>query len=164
VPVVVLQHISPGFTNGLADWLNTQCQVPVQVAVEGARVAAGGIYIAPTGHHLVIRGRSLAFSEGPNVSGHCPSVTVLFESVAREYGSAAIGVLLTGMGRDGAAGLRELKEAGATTLAQDEASSVVFGMPAAAIELGVVDHVASPEAIGQLLNELASTRRDRPAR
>ena len=90
------------------------------------------------------------------MAGHRPSATTLFQSAAQEYGAAAVGVLLSGMGDDGAAGLRDLKRAGAVTVAQDEASSVVFGMPAAAIQLGVVDHVLPPAAIAALLVQLAS--------
>jgi len=98
-----------------------------------------------------VRGRAVALVDGPPISLHRPSATHLFRSVAREYGGAAIGVLLTGMGDDGAAGLSDLKSAGATTIAQDEATSVVFGMPSAAIRLGVVEHVVPPTAIAPML-------------
>ena len=118
-----------------------------------------GIYVAPTGRHLTINGRMIRLADDPPVSGHRPSATVLFRSVAREYGPAAVGVLLTGMGEDGAAGLHELKRAGGVTIAQDEASSVVFGMPAVAISRGIVDHVLPPVRIAALLLDLARTER-----
>ena len=106
-----------------------------------------------------MQGRAIALTQDPPRSGHRPSATVLFQSVAREYGAAAVGVLLSGMGDDGAAGLRDMKRAGATTLAQDEASSVVFGMPAVAISMGVVDHVLPPERIPALLHQLVQPGR-----
>jgi two-component system chemotaxis response regulator CheB len=96
--------------------------------------------------------------DDPPVSGHRPSATVLFQSVAREYRAAALGVLLTGMGNDGASGLSDIKRAGGLTIAQDEASSVVFGMPAAAIELGVVDYLGSTAEIGRMMIEVSVSR------
>jgi two-component system chemotaxis response regulator CheB len=159
VPVLVVQHIAPGFAAGMVDWLRPECPLPIQLATGGIRLDRPAIYVAPTGEHLVVRGRALALTHDPPVSGHRPSATVLFQSVAREYGAAAVGILLSGMGDDGAAGLRDLKRAGATTIAQDEASSVVFGMPAVAISFGVVDHVLAPRRIPPLLLRLVEARR-----
>jgi two-component system chemotaxis response regulator CheB len=158
LPTLLVQHIAPGFEAGLVDWLRPQCAVPIQIAVDGARPTAPGIYVATAGRHLVVRGGVLVLTDDEPVTGHRPSATVLFDSVAREYRGAAVGVLLTGMGEDGAAGLRTLKAQGAITVAQDEATSIVFGMPAAAISMGVVDHVLSPERIASLLVELGALR------
>jgi two-component system chemotaxis response regulator CheB len=141
LPILVVQHIASGFEAPLVDWLTSQCALPVQLAESGQALGRPGIYVAPHGHHLVICKRSIALMDDPPVNGHRPSATVLFQSVARAYGPRAIGVLLTGMGEDGASGMQDLKEAGGVTIAQDEASSVIFGMPAKAIGLGVVDHV-----------------------
>lgn len=150
-PVLIVQHIAVGFAAGLVDWLRPQCRLPIKVAVDGQTLDQPGIWIAPPGRHMGVTRRGLALVDGPPVSLHRPSATYLFQSIAREYGHSAIGVLLTGMGDDGAIGLRDLKRAGAITIAQDEATSVVFGMPRAAIQLGVVDHVLPPTAIASIL-------------
>jgi len=150
-PVLVVQHIAEGFAASFVDWLRPQCALPIELGVEGQALNRPGIIVAPSGHHMGVRGRAVALADGPPISLHRPSATYLFQSVAREYGRGAIGVLLTGMGDDGAAGLRDLKNAGATTIAQDEPTSVVFGMPSAAISLGVVDHVMPPQAIVPIL-------------
>jgi two-component system chemotaxis response regulator CheB len=153
LPILIVQHIAPGFAEGLVTWLRPQCPVPIQLAVAGQRVTGPGIYVADSGRHLAVRGRAVTLTSDPPIAGHRPSATILFRSVAREYGPAAVGVLLTGMGDDGAAGLRDLKQAGGETIAQDEASSVVFGMPAVAIGLGVVDYIRPPAGIVSLLIE-----------
>jgi two-component system, chemotaxis family, protein-glutamate methylesterase/glutaminase len=155
LPVLVVQHIAPGFESGLIDWLRPQCAVPVELAVAGRTLSRPGILFAPSGHHLGVRMGTVELASEPPIAGHRPSATMLFQAVAREYGAAAVGVLLTGMGDDGAAGLRDLKRRGGTTIAQDEVSSVVFGMPAAAIAMGVVDRVLPPTAIAPLLVALA---------
>lgn len=156
LPILVVQHIAEGFAPGLVDWLRPLCALPIQLATPGAVLDHAAIFVSPTGRHLVVRGRVLALSDAGPVSGHRPSATVLFRAVAQEHAAAAIGVLLSGMGDDGAAGLRDLKRAGGLTIAQDEASSVVFGMPAVAIGMGVVDHVLPPAAIPGLLMQLAA--------
>jgi two-component system chemotaxis response regulator CheB len=150
-PVLIVQHIADGFASGLVDWLQPQCGLPIRMAADGESLNRPGIWVAPTGRHLTVHDRAIALTDGPPVSLHRPSATQLFQSVAAEYGQTAIGVLLTGMGEDGAAGLRDLKRAGGTTIAQDEASSVVFSMPSTAIQLGVVDHVVPPPAIASIL-------------
>jgi two-component system chemotaxis response regulator CheB len=159
LPVLVVQHTAAGFDSTLVDWLGPQCALPVRLAAAGQRLDRAEVSIAPTGWHLVVHNRSVVLTSAPPLAGHRPSATVLFQSLAREYGPAAIGVLLTGMADDGAAGLYALKRAGAITIAQDEASSVVFGMPAAAIGLGVVDHVLSPPQVAALLVQLAQRSR-----
>jgi two-component system chemotaxis response regulator CheB len=150
-PVVVAQHMPAGFTKAFANMLDRECAIEVREAVSGDLLRPGLALIAPGGRHLTVKraaGHLLAdLSGGPLVSRHRPSVDVLFESVAREVGSRAVGVLLTGMGDDGARGLLTMKKAGSATLAQDEASSVVYGMPKAALELGASDEVASLESM-----------------
>jgi len=141
VPVLVVQHIASGFLPNLVEWLRSTCALPLAVAEDGQPLTVPGIYLAPTGRHMVVQARRLTLTDEPPVSSHRPSVTVLFQSVAREHGSAAVGVQLTGMGDDGAAGLLAMRQAGATTIAQDEATSVVFGMPEVAIALGSVELV-----------------------
>ena len=141
--VLVTQHMPAGFTASFAKRLDGQCAVTVQEATDGRRVLPGHVYIAPGARHMELV-RSGAHYEcrlhdGPLVSGHRPSVDVLFHSVAAAAGRAAMGVILTGMGRDGAAGLLEMRRTGARTLGQTEASCVVYGMPKAAMQAGAVE-------------------------
>jgi two-component system chemotaxis response regulator CheB len=144
--VLIAQHMPPGFTRSFAQRLNGLCRIAVKEAEHGERVLPGHAYIAP-GHAHLLLARSGAnyvahLSEEPPVNRHRPSVDVLFHSAARNAGKNALGVILTGMGRDGAAGLLELKNSGAYTFAQDEASCVVFGMPREAIAIGGACEVA----------------------
>ena len=143
--VVVVQHMPENFTRAFADRLDQRCAVAVKEAENGDRVMPGCVLIAPGGSHLAVnRAGTRYFTEvksGPLVSRHRPSVDVLFHSVARHAGPNAIGVILTGMGRDGAKGMKAMHDAGAINIAQDESSCVVFGMPREAIALGAVDHV-----------------------
>jgi two-component system chemotaxis response regulator CheB len=150
-PVLIVQHIADDFAVSLVDWLRPQCALPIHIGVDGQSLNRPGIWVAPPGRHMGVQGRAIVLVDGPPISLHRPSATYLFQSVAREYGRAAIAVLLTGMGDDGAVGLRDLRSSGATTIAQDAATSVVFGMPSAAIKLGVVDHVLAPPAIAPML-------------
>ena len=138
--VVVVQHMAEGFVEGLARWLDGICPLPVMVAVEGERVQAGHVYLAPANQNLVLRhGFRVGLSDPPPGQYHVPGVDVTFRSVAALSAGNAVGVLLTGMGRDGAAGLRVMRDAGSFTIGQDESTSVVWGMPAAAQELDAVD-------------------------
>ena len=144
--VLIAQHMPAGFTRSFAQRLDGLCRITVKEAEHGERVLPGHAYIAPGAFHLSL-GRSGAnyvahLDEEPPVNRHRPSIDVLFDSAARHAGRNAIGVILTGMGRDGAEGLLRMKRAGAYTLAQDEASCVVFGMPREAIALGAADEVA----------------------
>lgn len=142
VPILCVQHISTGFLQGLVDWLDRECSFNVKIAQWGTIPQAGSVYFPPEGHHLEISPTGkLALSSIPPVSGHRPSVTVLFKSVADYYRRSSVGILLTGMGRDGADGLLSLSQAGATTIAQDESTSVVFGMPKEAIALGAAQEI-----------------------
>lgn len=153
--IVVVQHIPPIFSRMLADRLNKQTRLQVKEAQTGDFIVQGRVIIAPGDRHIRIKklgGRyRVECFEGEKVNGHCPSVDVLFESVAREAGSNAIGVILTGMGYDGAKGLLAMKRKGARTIGQDEKSSVVYGMPKVAFDIGAVDNQASLENIPQLL-------------
>jgi two-component system chemotaxis response regulator CheB len=144
--LVVVQHMPKGFTGAFARRLDGVCRVAVREAADGDRVERGLALIAPGDRHMIVRPEGahwrVRIVDGPPVSRHRPSVDVLFRSVADAAGAAAVGVILTGMGRDGAEGLRAMKEVGGWTIAQDEATCVVFGMPREAIALGVVDVVA----------------------
>jgi two-component system chemotaxis response regulator CheB len=154
VPIAVVQHIADGFTAGLASWLDQECALKVAEGVDGEPLRPGRVVLAPSGRHLVIEGGRVRLWDGPQVDTFRPSVTPLFASAARHYGSRACGVLLTGMGRDGAEGLKAIHDEGGTTLVQDEATSAVFGMPRAAIELGAADRVLPLDDIPRVLQEL----------
>ncbi len=142
---LVVQHMPAGFTETFARHLDEECRMSVREAVAGDRVADGVVLIAPGGRHLTLARDALGFvvevAVGPLVSRHRPSADVLFHSVARIAGARAVGVLMTGMGDDGARGLLEMRQAGAATLAQDEATSVVFGMPREASVRGAVEEL-----------------------
>ncbi|MDE6024955.1 MAG: chemotaxis response regulator protein-glutamate methylesterase [Lachnospiraceae bacterium] len=143
--VVVVQHMPPGFTKMYAKRLNDQCRIQVKEAETGDRVLPGHMLIAPGGdrHMRLVKVNGVYQVEckaGPRVNGHCPSVDVLFESVARLAGPKAVGIILTGMGGDGAKGLLEMRKAGAKTIGQDESTCVVYGMPKVAYDLGAVEY------------------------
>ncbi|MDR5770320.1 MULTISPECIES: chemotaxis response regulator protein-glutamate methylesterase [unclassified Caballeronia] len=144
--VLIAQHMPPGFTKSFAQRLNGLCRITVKEAEHGERVLPGHAYIAPGHAHLVLARSGANYvahlSDAPPVNRHRPSVDVLFRSAAQHAGKNAIGVILTGMGRDGAAGLLDMQQAGACTLAQDEASCVVFGMPREAIAMGGASEIA----------------------
>jgi two-component system, chemotaxis family, protein-glutamate methylesterase/glutaminase len=159
--VLIAQHMPPGFTKSFAQRLNGLCRITVKEAEHGERVLPGHAYIAP-GHAHLLLARSGAnyiahLSDEPPVNRHRPSVDVLFRSAAQHAGKNAVGVILTGMGRDGAAGLLDMKKAGAYTLAQDEASCIVFGMPREAIALGAADEIAAlPEMSRRVMARLSA--------
>jgi two-component system chemotaxis response regulator CheB len=150
-----VQHISEGFLPGLVDWLATQCALSVKITQSGEQPLPGTIYFPQEGTHLEIdkSGRLVCSRKAP-VDGHRPSVTATFKSVAEYCGDAAIGVLLTGMGSDGAQGMQEIFEAGGITIAQNEETSVVFGMPKQAIARGAVKYVLPVHKIAFMLPEL----------
>ena len=154
VPVVCVQHISAGFLLGLVKWLDGECGLAVQIAQSGEIPQPGTVYFPPEDRHLEFdRFGRFVCSTAPPLSGHRPSISVTFESLARCYDRQSIGILLTGMGRDGASGMQEIDRAGGVTIAQDEASSVVFGMPKEAIALGAAQHILPVSAIAPLLTE-----------
>ena len=153
--IVIVQHMPPGFTKHFSDNLNEICEMDVQEAKTGDRVMPGRVLIAPGGKHMTVRRSGGIYlvdcQEGENVNGHCPSVDVLFHSVARYVAGNAVGVILTGMGGDGADGLLAMRQAGARTIAQDEATCVVFGMPKVAIDRGGVEKIGPLDTIPQMI-------------
>lgn len=157
--VVVVQHMAEGFLGGLVAWLQQRCPVPVKVAAEGDLILPTHVLFAPDGAHLVVlpSGR-VHLSDADPVMGHRPSVDVALTSLAKVYGSRAAGMLLTGMGSDGAHGLLAMRHAGGVTMVQNEESCVVFGMPRAAIELGAAQRVLSTAG---LIDSLKRLHRDR---
>jgi two-component system chemotaxis response regulator CheB len=163
-PVLVVQHMPEGFTKSFAEQLDKRSAIDVREARDGEAVAAGQVLIAPGGRHLVVRaadgGLRAALDDGPSVRGCRPSVDVLFASVADVANGPVLSVVLTGMGADGADGVRGLRRRGGYSLAQDEATSTIFGMPRAVIAAGLADEVLPLEAIARRINELAgpSTR------
>ncbi len=155
VPIVIVQHISAGFLPGLVSWLGSNCPLAVRVAESGG-APRSGVYLAPDGCQLGFADGRFAFANAPPIGGFRPSADYLFASAARAYGSGALGIVLTGMGRDGADGLRALHAAGGYVLAQDEESSVVYGMAQEAVRAGVVDEVLPLEVIAPRLLELVA--------
>lgn len=152
VPILVVQHIAPGFTRGLSEWLGMETRLTVKQAEAGEAIRSGIVYLAPEGSQMgVTQEGRIRLTKEPAEDHFCPSASYLFQSVAESYGRFAIGILLTGMGRDGAAGLKRLREAGGMTIAQDEESSVIFGMPGEAIRLGAAEYVLSPEQIVRMI-------------
>jgi two-component system chemotaxis response regulator CheB len=155
-PILCVQHMSHGFLEGMVRWLRSQTSLGISVASRGERPLPGKVYFAPEDQHLRVRADgSLTVEPGDPIDGHRPSATVLLSSVAEVYGANAIGILLTGMGSDGARGLLRMAGAGATTMAQDEESSVVFGMPRQAIEMGAVKSLLPLSEIGEQLRVYA---------
>lgn len=153
VPVVVVQHMAEEFAEGFVTWLQTQVAIPIREATVGTRVRPGHAYIALRGPHVRIGADGLLACAAGRPNPHRPSIDVLFSSVAHGWGKRSIGILLTGMGDDGAAGLAALSTEGALTIAQNEATSVVFGMPAAAIERGAAKLVLPLEAIARVARD-----------
>lgn len=161
--VVIVQHMPAGFTEMYANRLNDRCRVRVREAKNGDIVLPGHVLLAPGGDRqmqIVKKGDDyqVLLKEAPKVNGHCPSVDVMFESVAKAAGKHAVGIILTGMGGDGAKGLLQMREAGAHTIGQDEASCVVYGMPRVAYEIGAVEYQVKLDEISdktyQILNKM----------
>ncbi len=157
--IVIVQHIPPTFSRLLADRLDLECQIHVKEGATGDRVMPNTVYIAPGGKHMTVSrvGKELLITcaPGPKVHSCCPSVDVLFDSVAKEVGGKAMGVILTGMGRDGASGLLAMKKKGSPTIGQDEESCVVYGMPRAAWEIGAVDQQYPLDQIAYAITKIA---------
>jgi two-component system chemotaxis response regulator CheB len=157
VPLLVVQHIAPDFVGGLAAWLSAQTHLGVRVAVDGEAARPGTVYFAPDDAQMgITRAGRIRLSAEAARNGPCPSISHLFLSVAESYGQAAVGVLLSGMGADGAAGLLRLRRTGALTIAQHEETCVVFGMPREAIRIGAAAHVLAPTAVAELIRSLAT--------
>jgi two-component system chemotaxis response regulator CheB len=136
LPIVVVLHIDAAFASSFANWLATQTGRAVRCAVDGEVLVPGTVLVAPSHHHIVVRGKRIYWNDAPPRNYCKPSIDVLFESIAADYGSTAMACLLTGMGRDGAAGMLAIRRAGGLTIAQDEATSVVWGMPREAVANG----------------------------
>jgi two-component system chemotaxis response regulator CheB len=155
VPIIMVQHNSSGFDRGFVQWLNTYTPLEVRLAEAGDRPLKGNIYVAPTGRHLIIGDKGFLFYDGEPVNNQKPAADVLFKSAAQVYQNAVISVVLTGMGCDGAEGTRYIKKAGGITIAQDEESSMIYGMPRTAAETGCVDMVLPLDRISSKLILLA---------
>lgn len=163
-PTVIAQHMPPSFTRSFANRLDRLCPAKVQEATEGAKLLPGHIFVAPGGsQHLEVSGSSelrCRLRSGERVNGHCPSVDVLFDSVAKVCGSGAVGLILTGMGRDGAAGLLSMRKAGARTYGQSESSCIVYGMPKAAYDIGAVEKQLPLERLSAaILTEMSANKK-----
>lgn len=162
--IVIVQHMPEHFTRSFAERLNEICAMEVKEAQDGDSVIPGRVLIAPGNYHTLLRRNGARYQvqvkSGPLVCRHRPSVDMLFKSVARYGGANAVGAILTGMGNDGAAGMREMKDAGARTIAQDEASCVVFGMPKEAILHGGVDYTLPLDRIPQKILDLTASREE----
>jgi two-component system chemotaxis response regulator CheB len=162
-PIVITQHIPAGFSRALAERLDTQLELHVHEAQDGMPIEAGHVYVAPGGRHFAVDRRGDAYvcriELAPPVNFHRPSVEVLFQSVARQAGPRALGVMLTGMGADGAQAMLAMRQAGSYNLVQDEASSVVWGMPGAAVKVGAACEVLPLEKIAPALCQLVESTR-----
>ena len=157
LPILVVQHIASGFVDGFASWLNTIGTLPVKVARDGDTLHRGTVYVAPDHCHLGVSDRSrISLSRKPPIQGFRPSGTALFESVAKVFGSSVAAIVLTGMGDDGIMGLKAVRKAAGRIIVQNEATSVVFGMPAAAIAAGLADMTLPIDVIALRLEELAA--------
>ncbi|MEE2859981.1 MAG: protein-glutamate methylesterase/protein-glutamine glutaminase [Paracoccus sp. (in: a-proteobacteria)] len=165
-PIVIVQHMPEAFTSGFAKRLDELCQISVREAQSGDSVLPGQALIAPGGRHMILTRSGANYRvdvrDGPLVNRHRPSVDVLFRSTAQAAGANALGVIMTGMGDDGARGLKEMRDAGAHTIGQNEASCVVYGMPAEAFKAGAVERQVDLVEIGPLIQRLAASGADIP--
>lgn len=162
LPIVLVQHITPSFMSGFVAWLDEMVPLRVVAAEDGDIAVAGTVYVAPADRHLEVHAGRLRLVQGPPVSSQKPSGTVLLRSLARSYGRHALAVILTGMGDDGATGLGEVREAGGHTIAEDESTAVVYGMPAVAVRLGAASEQLPLHEIGPRLLRLGGSPRAAP--
>jgi two-component system chemotaxis response regulator CheB len=150
--VLVVQHIGAGFDTGLVRYLDEVCPLPVVLAEDGREVRGGGVFVSPAEEHIGVTARyRLSVTAGDPIDGYRPSANHLFRSAAAAFGAGAAGVVLTGMGRDGAGGLLALRQAGGVAIAQDQATSIVYGMPRQAVLRGAAEAVLPVEAIAPFL-------------
>lgn len=154
LPVLLVQHMTTSFMEGFVSWLAASSPLKVVLAKDGELPRRGRVYVAPADRHLRVHGTYLRLDDSPPVNAQRPSGTVLFQSLAHSFGPRSIGVLLTGMGEDGAIGLKALQQAGAYTIAEDESTAVVYGMPGVAVRLGAVCESLPLERIGPRLQQL----------
>ncbi|MGA1867610.1 MAG: chemotaxis-specific protein-glutamate methyltransferase CheB [bacterium] len=156
-PILIVQHISPGFLDSMIEWLSKNAPLPIHIAGHGDQIKQGHIYFAPDDFHMgIIQKGEIMLSKAPPEYGMRPAVSYLFRTITTTYARSAVGILLTGMGKDGALELKGMKESGATTIAQNKQSSIVHGMPGEAIKLGAVEHILSPPEIADFLNYIAN--------
>ena len=157
IPILIVQHIFDGFTQGMVEWLSSCCSIKVKLAEDGEEVVKGVAYFPPDDFHLAVdNSHRIILSKEKPIGGHRPSVDFMMKHVARVFGEESIGIVLTGMGRDGTEGLKAIKEQGGKTIVQDEKTSVVFGMPKSAIDAGVADRVCSLEKMPSEIIRLLS--------
>lgn len=155
VPVMIVQHIARGFIQGMADWLGPKTGFPVHIPVHGEKLLPGHVYLAPDNHHMGVNSNNTVILSKDNPeNGIRPSISYLFRSVSKAFGQNAAGVLLTGMGKDGAKGLLMMKEKNAVTMVQDQKTCVIFGMPEAAIKIGAAQYILPPDKIAKKLKQL----------
>ncbi|HOG62156.1 MAG TPA: CheB methylesterase domain-containing protein [Sedimentibacter sp.] len=156
-PILIAQHMPIGFTKMYADRLNKICKMEVREALDGDRIKQGVVLIAPGDKHMVLKkddkGYYVSCKKGDKINGYCPSIDLLFNSAAKIAGNKSVGIILTGMGKDGAEGLLNMKKAGAYTIGQDESTSAVYGMPMAAFNIGAVTVQAKLEDIFEILTK-----------
>lgn len=159
VPIMIVQHITEGFAAGFADWLNTETELFVGIAGHGDKPRPGAALVAPDNYHMRLDSRgTIELMKRTSEKGICPSGNFLIQSLAESFGYRALGIILTGMGSDGAEGLLSLHNAGGLTFAQEEHSCVVYGMPNEAVKANAVDYIFTPQQIGVALNELNETK------
>jgi two-component system chemotaxis response regulator CheB len=160
--IIIAQHITQGFAKGLINWLNNECKIKVKQAEDAERIKPGTAYLAPDGYHIIVEiGTRVGLKEGRKSDNHLPSGNMLLASAAEVYGARAIGVILSGMGEDGVKGLLAIKQKGGKTIAQDEQSCVVFGMPKAALEKGAVKRTTPINRIAwEIMREFNDGRSD----
>jgi len=154
VPILLVQHNTSGFDKGFVQWLDGYSQLKIQLAEEGVIPAKGNVYVGPTEKHLIAGASGLSFDYGDHVCNQKPAADVLFKSASEHYGGSLVSVVLTGMGKDGADGTRIVKNSGGVTIAQNEETSMIFGMPKAAIETGCVDMILPLNEIAHKLTAL----------
>ncbi len=158
--IIIVQHVPTYFDKAIAERLNEVSKITVKLAEDGEALRAGTAYMAPALKHLRLAGNSrISLTEDAKVNCCCPSVDVAMKSLDRDFSGRLVAVLLTGLGRDGAEGIKHIKDLGGTTFAQDERSSVIFGMPKSAIATGKVDHVLPPEKICEMLISTVGLRK-----
>ena len=159
VPVLIVQHMAEGFTQGFVEWLDQTSDLSVHLAAHGDSLLSGHVYVSPDGVQMKVEiGRKISLVKDGPENGHRPSVSYLFRSVAKVFGENAVGVLLTGMGKDGAEELKVMREKGAITIVQDKESCVVYGMPGEAIKLDAATYVLSPDTIAAALESLVNKK------
>ncbi|RYZ53257.1 MAG: chemotaxis-specific protein-glutamate methyltransferase CheB [Proteobacteria bacterium] len=156
LPILLVQHITPSFLESFGSWLQGLCPFKVVIVKGGEFPVAGTVYMAPVDHHIILESGRISIHQGPLVSMQRPAGTVLFQSMAKTLGPRALAVLLTGMGEDGATGMKEIYDAGGYTIAEDESTCVVYGMPAAAVRLGGVSELLPLDIIAERLQQIVA--------